>query len=426
MTVIVGGRLIDPRSGTDAPLDLAFEGGRILRIGKIDPRGGPYERVIDARNRVVVPGLVDAHVHFREPGQTHKEDIASGAAAAARGGFTSVVCMANTRPPVDNAETLGEVLAKAAAARIHVYTLAALSRGMGGRELVDMAALKALGALGFSDDGLPVPDPAFLRKALARARELDAPVSLHEEETALIGVSGINEGRVSAALGIRGAPSLSESALVERDCALARESGARVHLQHLSCAESVELLRRAKGLGGARLSAEVAPHHFSLTEDAVHSHGTLAKVNPPLRTEEDRQALIAGLQDGTIDLIATDHAPHAAEEKARPFAEAPSGVIGLETALALGITRLVLPGHLSLGELIGKMTAAPAALYGLEAGFLAEGGPADIAVIDPDETWTVAGFASKSANSPFVGEQLTGRAKLVISAGEIVYRDGEA
>jgi dihydroorotase len=424
MTLIAGGRLIDPRSKTDALLDLAFEGGRILRIGAIDPRRDVYERIIDARGRVVVPGLVDPHVHFREPGQTHKEDIVSGAAAAARGGFTSVVCMANTRPPVDKPGTLAEVLAKAAAAPIHVYTVAALSRGMGGRELVDMAALKSLGALGFSDDGFPVLDPAFLRRALAAARDLDAPVSLHEEKTDSIGVSGINEGRVSATLGISGAPSFSEWTLVERDCMLARESGARIHLQHLSCFESVELLRRAKNFGGARLSAELSPHHFSLTEDAIPVCGTLAKVNPPLRTERDRQALIAGLKDGTIDMIATDHAPHATEEKARPFADAPSGVIGLETALALGITHLVLPGHLGLGELIGKMTTAPAALYGLEAGFLAEGGPADIAIIDPEETWTVAGFVSKSANSPFAGETLTGAVKLVICAGKTVYRNG--
>jgi dihydroorotase len=426
VTVIAGGRLIDPRSGTDAVLDLAFEGDRVLRIGSIDPRSGGCEGVIDARGALVLPGLVDPHVHFREPGQTHKEDIASGAAAAARGGFTSVVCMANTRPPVDNAETLAGVLAKAAAAPIHVYTLAALSRGMGGAGLVDMASLKKLGALGFSDDGFPVLDPEFLKTALAAARGLDAPVCLHEEDSALIGVAGIHEGRVSSAFGLRGSPSSAEFSLVERDCALARESGARVHLQHLSCAESVEILRQAKGAGGARLSAELTPHHFSLTQDALYSRGTLAKVNPPLRTEEDRQALIAGLRDGTIDMIATDHAPHAAWEKAGPFAGAPSGVIGLETALALGITALVLPGHLSLGELIGKMTLAPAALYGLEAGFLAEGGPADIAIVDQAETWTVAGFASKSANSPFAGEQLTGKVKLVLCAGKIVYRDGGA
>ncbi|MDR1249797.1 MAG: dihydroorotase [Treponema sp.] len=427
MTLISGGRLIDPRSGTDAILDLAFDGSRIVRIGKIDPRGGVYERVIDAGGKAVVPGLVDPHVHFRDPGLTYKEDIMSGAAAAARGGFTSVVCMANTRPPVDNAETLAEVLAKAAQASIHVYTVAAVSRGMAGRELVDMGALKKLGALGFSDDGVPILDPAFLRKALRAARELDLPVCLHEEEPRLIGVSGINEGKVSAAWGICGAPGVSESALAARDCMLALESGARVHLQHLSCAESLEILRLAQRLGGgaARLTAEVTPQHFSLTEDAVLDRGTLAKVNPPLRTEQDRQALIAALQDGTIDMIATDHAPHSAAEKARPFAEAPSGVTALETALALGIANLVLPGYLGLGELIGKMTAAPAALYGLEAGFLAEGGPADIAIIDENKTWTVGEFASKSSNSPFIGQTLTGRVTYTISAGKIVYQDGE-
>ncbi|MFP3042231.1 dihydroorotase [Treponema primitia] len=426
MTLISGGRLINPQS---SDLDIAFEGSRIVRIGKIDPRDGVYERVIDARGKTVVPGLVDVHVHFRDPGLTYKEDIISGAAAAARGGFTSVVCMANTKPPVDNAETLAEVLAKAAEAAIRVYTVAALSRGMGGRELTDMAGLKKLGALGFSDDGIPIRDSAFLQKALLAARELDVPISLHEEDPSLIGVPGINEGKVSAAMGMTGAPAVSESSLVARDCMLALATGARVHIQHLSCAESLELVRLAKRLGAgstARLTAEVTPQHFSLTEDAILSQGTLAKLNPPLRTERDRRALIEGLKDGTIDMIATDHAPHGAEEKARPFAEAPSGLIGLETALALGITNLVLPGYLSLDELIGKMTAAPAALYGLEAGFLAEGGPADITIIDDRERWTVSGFVSKSSNSPFVGQTLTGKVKYTICAGKIVYRDGEA
>ncbi|WP_010256255.1 dihydroorotase [Treponema primitia] len=432
MTLISGGRLLNPlssdqRPGMDDILDIALESGRITRIGKIDPRDGVYEQVIDARGKTVVPGLVDVHVHFRDPGLTYKEDIASGAAAAARGGFTSVVCMANTKPPVDNAETLTEVLAKAAKAVIRVYTVAALSKGMGGVELTDMAALKKLGALGFSDDGIPIRDAAFLQKALLAARELDAPISLHEEDPALIGIPGINEGKVSAALGMTGAPAVSESSLVARDCMLALATGARVHIQHLSCAESLELVRLAKRLGcTARLTAEVTPQHFSLTEDAVLTQGTLAKLNPPLRTERDRRALIEGLKDGTIDMIATDHAPHGAEEKSRPFAEAPSGLIGLETALALGITNLVLPGYLSLSELIGKMTAAPAALYGLEAGFLAEGGPADITIIDDRETWTVSGFVSKSANSPFIGQTLTGKVKYTICAGKIVYQDGEA
>ncbi|GHT83967.1 dihydroorotase [Spirochaetia bacterium] len=427
MTLITGGRLIDPRSGTDDFRDLVLEGGRIVRIGKPCPQTEAFEQIIDARGKTVVPGLVDVHVHFREPGLTYKEDIASGAAAAARGGFSSVVCMANTKPPVDNPETLAEVLAKAALAPIRVYTLAAVSKGMGGKELTDMAALKRAGALGFSDDGVPIRDPAFLQKALAAVRKLDAggvPISLHEEEPGLIGVPGIHEGSVSAALGIAGAPAVSESAMLARDCMLALASGARVHIQHLSCAESAQLIRLAKRLG-ARITAELSPQHFSLTEDAVRSQGTLAKLNPPLRTERDRQALIAALKDGTIDMIATDHAPHSIEEKARPFAEAPSGLIGLETALALGITKLVLPGHLSLPALIGKMTAAPAALYGLPAGFLAEGGPADITIIDHRETWTVAGFASKSSNSPFIGQTLTGKVKYTISAGKIVYRDGE-
>ncbi|GHV25030.1 dihydroorotase [Spirochaetia bacterium] len=431
MTLIAGGRVIDPKSGMDDFLDLALEGGRITRIGEIDPGAGRYERVIDARGKTVVPGLVDVHVHFRDPGLIYKEDIASGAAAAVHGGFTSVVCMANTKPPVDNAETLAEVLAKAAKAPIRVYTVAAVSKGLAGKELTDMAELKKLGALGFSDDGVPIRDAVFLQKALAAARDLDVSVSLHEEDPALIGVPGIHEGKVSAALGITGAPAVSESAMVVRDCMIALATGARVHIQHVSCAESLELIRLAKRLAtegqaarlGARITAEVTPQHLALTEDAVRTHGTLAKLNPPLRTEGDRQALIAALKDGTIDMIATDHAPHNIEEKARPFAEAPSGLIGLETALALGITNMVLPGHLTLPELIGKMTAAPAALYGLDAGYLAEGGPADITILDDRETWTVDGFVSKSANSPFAGRTLTGKVKYTICGGKIVYQD---
>jgi dihydroorotase len=291
---------------------------------------------------------------------------------------------------------------------------------MAGKELTGMAELKRLGALGFSDDGIPIRDPAFLQKALLAVKALDVPISLHEEEPSLIGVPGIHEGTVSRAMGIHGAPAVSESAMVARDCMLALASGARVHIQHLSCAESPELIRLAKRLG-ARITAEVTPQHIALTEDAVRTQGTLAKLNPPLRTEGDRQARIAALKDGTIDMIATDHAPHNIEEKKRPFAEAPSGLTGLETALALGITNLVLPGHLSLPELIGKMTLAPAALYNLEAGRLAEGGPADITILEDRETWTVDGFVSKSANSPFTGRTLTGKVKYTICAGNIVY-----
>jgi dihydroorotase len=335
--------------------------------------------------------------------------------------------MANTKPPVDNAETLGQVLAKAAKAPIRVYTAAAVSRGLGGTELNDLEELKRLGAVGFSDDGFPIEDSAFLQKALAVLKGLDVPLSLHEEDPIMIDGPGINEGKVSASLGLGGAPAISESYMVSRDSSLVLSVGARIHIQHVSCAESLDSIRLTKQLACGRplITAEVTPHHFSLTEEAVLTWGTLAKVNPPLRTEDDRQALIAGLKDGTIDMIATDHAPHSSDEKARPFAEAPSGIIGLETALALGITNLVLPGHLTLPELIGKMTLAPARLYGFEAGFLAEDGPADITILDDKESWIVSDFVSKSSNSPFIGQKLTGKVKYTICAGKIVYQDGE-
>jgi dihydroorotase len=256
-------------------------------------------------------------------------------------------------------------------------------------------------------------------------RELDAPLALHEEDPALIGRAGVNDGKISESLGFRGAPKVSESSMVARDCMLALATGARVHMQHLSCAESVAVVRLAKELG-ARVTAEATPQHFSLTEEAVARKGTLVKVNPPLRGEDDRYALIAGLKDGTVDVIATDHAPHSAEEKARPFVEAPSGLTGLETALALGIAGLVRRGHLSLPHLIEKMTLAPARLYGFDAGYLAEGGPADIVIFDDRELWTVTDFSSKATNSPFIGETLPGKVKYTICRGAVVYRDASA
>jgi dihydroorotase len=415
MILIRGGRVIDPKSGLDEFRDLVLEGDKIKYIGKFNATEG-YEEIIDARGKIVVPGLIDVHVHFRDPGLTYKEDMETGVAAAIRGGFTTVVCMANTKPLVDNAETLAEVLQKAGNARINVKTVAAVSRGFKGEELTDMAALLKQGAVGFSDDGVPLRDPAFLRKAMLAVKDLNVPISLHEEDPALIGVAGINEGAVSASLGFTGAPGVSESSMTARDCMLALDTGAKVHIQHLSCSESLAVVRLAKDLG-ARVSAEVTPQHFSLTEDAVRSRGALAKLNPPLRTEQDRYALIRGLKDGTIDLIATDHAPHSREEKERPLTEAPSGLIGLETSLALGITHLVRKGHLTLSELIRKMSLAPAELYGFPGGFLAEGGPADITIFDDRETWTVADFCSKSTNSPFIGETLTGRVHYTIHNG---------
>ena len=377
--------------------------------------------ILDAAGLVLAPGLVDIHVHFRDPGFTYKEDIESGARAAARGGFTTVVCMANTKPPVDNPETLRQVLEKGAGTGIHVKTCACVTKGMQGKELTDMEELRSLGAAGFTDDGIPIMDGELLRQAMERAAKLHVPVSLHEEDPAFIENSGINQGAAAKKLGIGGASAQAEVCLVERDCLLAEETGARVNIQHISAAGSVDAVRQAKA-GGAAVTAEAAPHHFTLTEEAVLTWGTCAKMNPPLRTEEDRQAVILGLKDGTIDIIATDHAPHSQEEKARPFTEAPSGIIGLETALALGITELVKPGHLTLMELMEKMSRNPARLYGFDYPGIVPGAPADLVIFDENELWTVDTFVSKAVNSPFRGRTLQGKVRYTICKGEIVYR----
>ena len=421
MILIKGGRLIDPRSGTDESLDIIIEDSKIKAIGTFST-DGEYERVIDASGLTVAPGLIDVHVHFRDPGLTYKEDLSSGAAAAVRGGYTSVVCMANTKPAIDNCDTLKDILDRAANSPINIYAVASVSKNLGGKELTDMRALKDMGAVGLSDDGIPLMNTAFLQKALLAAKALGLPISLHEEDPELIGVAGVNHGKVAEKLGFTGAPSVSESSVVARDCMLALSTGAKLHIQHVSTAESVAAIRLAKQLG-ANVTAEVTPQHLALTEDEVLTKGTLAKLNPPLRTEADRLALIAGLNDGTIDIIATDHAPHSAEEKARPFADAPSGVTGLETALAVCITYLVRSGHLSLPELIKKMALAPAGLYSLDAGYLAEGGNADIFIFDDNEKWTVTDFASKSSNSPFINESLCGKVKYTICSGKILYAD---
>ncbi|MDR1178405.1 MAG: dihydroorotase [Spirochaetaceae bacterium] len=429
MLLIRGGRLIDPKTRTDGLKDLVIDGERIA--GVLDPETdrsarhaeNVYDEVIDAEGKIIIPGLVDVHVHFRDPGLTYKEDILSGSAAAARGGYTTVVCMANTRPPVDNPETLTAVLRKAAGAPIHVHTVAALTRSLKGKELCDLALLRKLGAAGFSDDGMPIMDSGLLRDALFRAKELDALISLHEEDPALIHDAGVNAGEAAARLGLRGAAPVSEYSMIARDCMLALSVQAKVHIQHVSSALSAEVIRAAKKLG-ARISAELTPQHLALTEGALSAKGTLAKLNPPLRTEIDRAALIEALRDGTIDIVATDHAPHSSEEKNRPFAEAPSGVTGLETALGVCLTGLVDQGHLDLMTLIEKMSLAPAKLYGFDAGYIAPGGPADLVVINRDQPWVVSDFVSKSSNSPFIGETLSGRVLLTVCRGRIVYRDG--
>jgi dihydroorotase len=424
-------RVLDPATNTDEIMDLTIKDGLLTSMEKTssEPSEGSvhdpsdFLRVIPASGLAAAPGLVDVHVHFRDPGFTNKEDISSGSEAAARGGFTTVVCMANTRPPVDNPETLSYVLKKASESKTNVKTVAAVSLNFSEIELTDMALLKELGAVGFSNDGMPITDTAFLLKAMEAVKKLDVPISVHEEDPALIYENGINSGIAADRLGLKGAPSVSESSMIARDAMLALYTGAKVHFQHLSCTASVEAVRMAKHLG-ASVTAEITPSHFPLTEDAISQYGALAKVNPPLRTEKDRQALIEGLKDGAIDMIATDHAPHSADEKALPFAKAPSGIMGLETALALGITHLVKPGHLTLMQLIEKMSSSPARLYDLSAGRLELGKPADIVLFDPEEVWTPSEYASKSSNSPFTGQTLTGRVKITICGGRIVYEDG--
>ena len=421
MILIKNGRVVDPASGTDEALDLLLEDGRIKALGKFS-RSESYEQVIDAAGKIVAPGLVDIHVHFRDTGLTYKEDIVTGSAAAAAGGFTTVICMANTKPVVDSVDTLSDLRRRAEELPVHVLNAAAVTKGLKGEELTDMKALRAAGAAGFTDDGIPIASSALLFEAMKMVQELDVPISLHEEDPALIASAGVNQGTVSCQLGVGGAPALAEESLIARDCALALRTGAKVDIQHISSGVSVDIVRSMKRLGG-RIFAEVTPQHFSLTQQAVLERGALAKVNPPLREEADRYALIQGLKDGTIDFIATDHAPHSREEKAKELNQAPSGMIGLETALALGITNLVRKGHLTMLQLLEKMTVNPARFYNLDCGTLKEGAAADLVIFDERERWTVTedGFRSKSCNSPFIGMELYGKVHYTICGGRVVY-----
>lgn len=448
MIYLKNGYMIDPASGTEGYRDILMKGDKIVRIaprgamekeiglmqsgaagpedrnvdtvdGKLES-GGEAVKTIDLYGQCVAPGLVDVHVHFRDPGFTYKEDIETGARAAARGGFTSVVLMANTKPAVDNPETLAYVLNKGRETGIHIHTCANVTKGLQGKELTDMETLSKLGAAGFTDDGIPLMDEELLRAALHEAAKCGKPVSLHEENPSLIANNGINAGKAAEHYGIGGSPREAEISMVERDLRIAVEAEADLSIQHISTKEAVDLVRQAKKKS-SHIYAEAAPHHFTLTDEAVIKHGTLAKMNPPLREEADRLAVIEGLKDGTIDMIATDHAPHSAEEKAKPLTEAPSGIIGLETALSLGIRELVNKGYLSMPELIDRMSCAPAKLYHLDAGYLAEGGPADLVIFDPAQEWKVESFASKAANSPFTGENLPGVVHYTICGGKVVY-----
>lgn len=420
MILIHGGCVIDPENKSQRVADVVIEDGKIKGIGVFD-NDGTYDQVIEASGLVVAPGLVDVHVHFRDPGLTYKEDIHTGAEAAAAGGFTTVVCMANTKPPVDSLKTLNHVIEEGKKTGIHVLAASAVTVGMKGEELVDMKALHEAGAAGFTDDGIPLMDEELLERAMRQAAVMNVPISLHEEDPSYIKENGINHGAVSDKLGIYGSPARAEETLIQRDILFALRTGAKVNIQHISSAGGVDMVRQAKRMGGA-VWAEVTPHHFTLTEEAVLRYGTLAKMNPPLRTEEDRQALIRGLQDGTIDMIATDHAPHSKEEKDRPLTQAPSGITGLETSLALGITELVDKKYLTMPELMEKMSLNPARLYNLDCGRMKAGAPADLVIFDPDEEFTVDKFHSKADNSPFKGWKLKGKTRYTICEGKVVYQ----
>ncbi len=423
---IKNGRVVDSVTGTDEIMNIIIKDNIIEEVGhdiSIDETDTDNITVIDAAGLVVAPGLMDTHVHFRDPGFTYKEDIITGAAAAARGGFTSVVCMANTKPAVDNIETLDYIQKKGETTGIHVMQTAAVTKDLKGTELVDMEALADAGAVGFTDDGIPIMDEHVLTMAMKKAAELDLPISLHEEDPEFIIKSGVNQGKVAEQLGYGGASSTAEDVMVARDCVLALHTGASVCIQHISSGNSVELVRTAKKLG-ADVHAEATPHHFTLTEDAVLMYGTNARMNPPLRTEDDRVKIIEGIKDGTIDMIVTDHAPHSEEEKAKPLESAPSGITGLETSLALGIKSLVEPGHISLMKLMELMSKNPAEFYRMVPGSVTKGAPADLVIFGEKETWTVRkeDFASKASNSPFIGWELPGKVHYTICSGKIVYQ----
>lgn len=444
MLIIHNGLVIDPKSHLEDIRDLFIDEGKIVRIAvpqntaadhqtarpsaernSLSPESPARKEItaIDATGCIVCPGLIDTHSHFRDPGFTWKEDLHTGSLAAAKGGYTSVILMANTNPTVDSPETLKDILARGSREKIHLYSGANVTKGMQGTELTDMKALADAGARVFTDDGKPVLSEELFREALKTAAELGIPVSLHEENPQYIKENGINGGGTAACrLGIEGSFREAEISMVRRDTAIAEKLPVHLLIQHISTKEGVDLVRKAKKVNPF-IWAEATPHHFSLTEDAILRKGSLAKVNPPLRTEEDRLAIIEGLRDGTIDIIATDHAPHSDEEKAAvPLWKAPSGMIGLETALSLSIRELVNPGFLTMSQMLAKLTCNPAIYYRLPAGELREGGPADITIFDPDASWTVpqAG-ASKSHNSPFIGETLPGVVRWTIANGRSVY-----
>ena len=422
--LIRGGRVIDPAQDIDRIADLRIVDGRIAGIGPGETGAGRADETIDAAGMIVTPGLIDMHVHLREPGREEDETIASGTRAALAGGFTSVACIPNTEPPIDTQAAVEFIHQKAARAdTCNVFVVACVSRNREGKELAEIGQLVEAGAVAFSDDGAPVADAELMRRALEYCSMFGKPILAHEEVLELSRGGVMNEGLVSLLLGLGGMPAAAEEVMIGRDTALAESTGGRLHVMHVSTAGGVALVRAAKARG-VRVTAEACPHHFTLTDESLRTFDANCKMSPPLRTAADVEAIIAGIADGTIDCIATDHAPHAREKKMLELDRAPFGILGLETAIGLSVMRLIVPGHLGWPRLVEAMSTLPARILGLDRGTLRTGSPADVTIIDPDRTWKVdvRSFRSKSINSPFDGWTLRGRAVATIVGGRVKYR----
>ncbi len=424
MILLKNGRIIDPDTNLDMIGDVLIDKDRIIDIADNIDIGENEAQVIDCSGCVVGPGLVDIHVHFRDPGFTYKEDIESGAKCAAAGGVTSVILMANTKPCVDSIETLEYVTKKAKQQSVHIYTCANITKGMQGKELLDFKEFIKNGAVGFTDDGIPLLDEEVVKKAMVEAARYDTVLSFHEEDPRFIKNNGVNHGKASEHFKIGGSDRKAEISMVERDLELALKTGAKINIQHISAKETLDLIREAKKKCiKQNIFAEATPHHIALTEDDTIKYGTGAKMNPPLRSEADRQAIIDAIKDDTIDFIATDHAPHSVEEKNRDITQAPSGILGLETSLPVIYDVLVRENNISWLKVFCKMSTNPARLYGINAGKLAKNAIADVVVFDEKNAKVYTETMSKSQNSPFLGKKFNGRIALTICSGKIVYRD---
>ena len=420
--LIKGGRVIDPAHSIDGHLDIYIEDGTIARLGT--DLHVPGAQILDASGLIAAPGLVDIHVHLREPGFEAKETVATGCAAAAKGGVTTLVAMPNTRPATDCPEIVALVRDKAAPTGVNVLPAGAVTVGQKGQELTDFAALKAAGVPALTDDGAPIQNLALLRQAMRGAKKLGLPLLDHCEDRDMVQNYAVNEGEASRKLGLPGRPAIAEELQIMRDVMLAEETGAHVHICHISTGKGVDIVRQAKARS-VRVTCETCPQYFTLTEDEVFRQGAMARVNPPLRTQADVEAIRAGLADGAIDAIVTDHAPHTAGEKSKPLPDAPSGMVGLETSLALSLTGLYHSGLLPLSRVVSLMSASPAALLGLDKGTLGMGRDADLILFDPNLEWTIdkEKFVSKGRNTPFHARTVRGKVKYTISRGNIIYQE---